>query len=165
MYCACRKIYICGSRSAASATKSALSHARPSGAHPRRTTRAAADPGGSVYCACHKIYTPGSPSTAPGLKSTLQVHQVLCRLRNLHSAGQAVPSLQLSLLRLSQYLRCRLTKYCACREIYSPGSPSAAPATKSAPSHAAQRRPRAPQLIQEALCTAPATKSAMSGVR
>ena len=83
--------------------------------------------------ACHEIYTPGSP--------TLQVHQVLHLPRNLYSATR----------RLAHQVHCRFTKCCACREICT--QPHAA--------HAAQRRPRAPQLIREALRTAPAIKSTL----
>ena len=43
---------------------------------------------------------------------------------------------------------CRFTKCCACHEICTQP-------------HTAQRCPRTPQLIREALCTAPATKSAL----
>ena len=93
-----------------------------------------------VACDC-EICTPGSRSTAPATKSALQVHQVLRLPRNLYSAtrGPAAPtrSRRLCVLRLPQNLRSRLTKYCACHKICTSGS-------KSALSHAAQRRPRNP---------------------
>ena len=52
--------------------------------------------------------------------------------------------------------------YCACHEICISGSPSGVPATKSTrPAAAGQRRPRAPQLIQDSgsPSAVPATKS------
>ena len=103
-----------------------------------------------MYSACHKI---GSPSAAPATQSTLQVHQALHLPRYLRSAtrGPAAPTRAAAdprRLCLPQNLHSRFTKRCACHEI----------CTRP---HAAQPRPSAPQLIQEALCTAPATKSTL----
>ena len=112
---------------------------------PHKTARAATGPGGSVYClprnlhsrctercACHEISLPGSPSAVPASGPAATT-------RAAAGPGGSV--------------------YCACHEICTPGAQSAAPATKAAA--AAQRRPRAPQLLREALCTATARKPAL----
>ena len=86
--------------------------------------------------------------TAPATKSALQVHQALRPPRNLHG-------------RQPRATRAAAdpggSAHCACHEICTPGSPTTIYTTGSR----GQRRPCAPQLIQEALCTAPATKSAL----
>ena len=81
----------------------------------------------------------------PARKSALQVHQALClphKRRPRPSGDHAAPP--------------EGSVYCACHELCTPISPSAALATHKA---AAARRPRDPQLLLKALCTAPATKS------
>ena len=155
MLCACHEICTTGSRG------------------PAATTLPPGPPQDAAHCACYEICTPGSPSAVPATKSALRgsrCHEVL---------------------RLPQNRRSRFTKCCACHEIcatgsrgpaattrppgppegsahcachktYTPGSPSAVPETKSAQQAAAgQRRPRVHPVLLKALCTAPATKSAL----
>ena len=98
---------------------------------PAAATRAAARPGGSVYCACH---AKGSRGPSGG------------HARRARPGGSV---------------------YCACHAKGSRG-PSGGHARRSFSRRSCvlrlhprpQRRPRAPQLVQEALCTAPATRKA-----
>ena len=156
--CACHELCTTGSRS------------------PAVTARPPGPPEGSAYCAYHEICTPRPPSAAPTTKSTLQVHQALRLPRNLHDRqprpggdhASTQYSSRLCVLRLSRNLHCRFTKRCAYHEICTPGSQSAAPATKSAQQAAAAQRLRLRRNLctYQEICTAgsqsavPATKSA-----
>ena len=98
--------------------------------------------------------------TAPATKSALQVHRVLCLPRNLHSGFTKCCACHTNgSRRPATTVRAAAgpggSVYCACHE--TPGSQSAVPAT--------QQRPHAPPLVREALCTAPATKSALRALR
>ena len=138
-------------------------------------------------CACHEICTlpprhkictrpraaqrlPRAPQliqdalrTAPATKSARQVHQVLRLPRNLRSATRSPAAPTRAAADPGH------SAHCACHKICIPGSPSTAPATKYACQvhHALRLSTRGPwaQLIQEALCTAPATKSAHQALR
>ena len=100
-------------------------------------TRAAAPPGGSVYCACH---AKGSQEAPRVLRLP---HESQPRPSDAHARCSS--SRRLCGLRLPRKRQPGSSLYCACH-------------TKPA---AAQRRPRAPQLLhKEALCTAPATRKA-----
>ena len=122
-------------------------------------------PGSSLYCACHAKPAaaqrrPRAPQllqealwTAP---ATRKAARKLCVLRLPHEAscGPAAPtrgssSRRLCVLRRPRERQPGSSLYCACH---------AKPA-------AAQRRPRTPQLLQEALCTAPATRKAARNAR
>ena len=138
---------------------------------PAAPTRAAAPAGGSVYCTCHAKGNQEALSlcTAPATRSQPRPSGAharrsssrrLCvlRLPRERQPGSSAPgtprpsgaharrssSNRLCVLRLPRERQPGSSLYCACH-------------TKPA---AAQRRPRAPQLVQEALCTAPATRKA-----
>ena len=130
-------------------------------AAPAAPTRAAAPPGGSVYCACHAKGSRG-PSGAHARRSP---SRRLCVLR-LPSKGSRGPS-GAHARRSSSWRLCvlRLPRKRQPRPQRRPRAPQllqealcTAPAIKRQPRP--QRRPRAPQLLLEALCTAPATQKA-----
>ena len=147
----------------------ARSQPRPSGAHARRRRTLCVmrlprerQPGSCLYCACHAKPAaaqrrPRAPQlrqdalcTAPATRKAARKLSVL-RLPREASRGPAAPTRaaappcrKLCVLRLPRERQPGSSLYCACH---------AKPA-------AAQRRPRALQLRQEALCTAPATQKA-----
>ena len=146
VYCACHEICTSGSPSAAPATNST----RQAAAGQRRPR---------VHPVLLQAHCRLCVLRLPRTLHSLQVHEVLCTRRNLHSrftkccacheiyaaTGQRRPrvhpsSCRLCVLRLPRTLRSRFMKCCACGEICTPASPSAVPATK---------------------LTAPATKSAL----
>ena len=115
---------------------------------PAATKRAAAPSGGSLYCACHAKATarPSGAQRRPSAQQLLQ--EALCTAPAMQKPprGPAAPKRAAAPSGGSLY--------CACH------------AKASARPSGAQRRPSAQQLLQEALCTAPATQKhrVMSGV-
>ena len=102
---------------------------------PAAPTRAAAPPGRCEYCACHAKGSQEAVCTAPATRSQP-------RPSGAHAHRSSARTL--CVLRLPRERQPGSCLYCACH----------------AKRAAAQRRPRAPQLHQEALCTAPATRKA-----
>ena len=100
---------------------------------PAAPTRAAARPGGSVYCACH---AKGSRGPAAPTRAARPGGSAYCACHTKGSRGPAAPPRAAA--------RPGGSVHCACH-------------TKAA---AAQRHPRAPQLDQQPLCTAPAMRQA-----
>ena len=135
-------------------------HAKPAAAQ-RATTRAATPPGGSVYCACHA--KPAVAQRRPRAPQLLQ--EALCTAPAKRKAAR-----KLSVLRLPREASrgtaaptCAAAPpggsvYCACHAKGSQEALWTAPATRSQPRPSGP--PCAPQLLQEALCTAPATRKA-----
>ena len=107
---------------------------------PAAPTRAAAPPGGSVDCAGHAKGSQEALCTAPATRS---------QPRPSGAHARRSSSRRLCVLRRPRERQPGSSLYCACH---------AKPA-------AAQRRPRTPQLLQEALCTAPATRKAARNAR
>ena len=102
---------------------------------PVAPTRAAAPPGGSVYCTCHAKGSP-QPQRRPRAPQLLQ--EALCTAPAMRKAA-AAPA--------APTRRSFLRRLCV---LHLPRKRQPRP----------QRRPRAPQLLQEALCTAPAMRKA-----
>ena len=131
-------------------------------AAPAAATRAAARPGGSVYCACHAKSSRG-PQRRPRAPQLLQ--EALCIAPATRKAAAAPAAATRAAARPGGSV------YCACHAKGSRG-PSGGHAHRSSSRRLCvlrlprqrqprpQRRPRAPQLVQEALCTAPATPKA-----
>ena len=121
---------------------------RKAAAAPAAATRAAAPPRGSVYCACH--------SKGAKKLSVLRLHATARRGPAAPTRAAAPPEGSV---------------YCACHTKGSRG-PSGGHARRSSSRRLyvlrlprkrqpqPQRRPRAPQLLQNNLCTAPATRKA-----
>ena len=129
---------------------------------PAAPTRAAASPGGSVYCACHTKGSQEALCTAPATWSQPRPSGAHARRSSFR---------RLCVLRLPRERQQGSSLYCACHvkaaAAQRPSGPApqllqealcTAPATQKPA--AAQRHPRAPQLLQEALCIAPATRKA-----
>ena len=157
-------------------------------AAPAAPTRAAAPPGGSVYCTCHAKGS-RSPSGAHARRSSsrrLCVLRLPCERQPrpqrrprapqlLQEALCTAPATQKAAAAPAAPTRAAAppggSVYCACHAKGSRG-PSGAHARRSSSRRLCvlrlprqrqprpQRRPRAPQLLQEALCTAPATPKA-----
>ena len=149
-------------------------------AAPAAPTRAAAPPGGSVYCTCHAKGSRG-PSGAHACRSSSRRLCVLCLPRQRQPRPQRCPRapqlLQEALCTAPATQKAAAAPaaptraaappggsvYCACHAKGSRG-PSGAHARRSSSRRLCvlrlprQRQP--PQLLQEALCTAPATPKA-----
>ena len=145
---------------------------------PAATTRAAAPPEGSLYCACHTAAKrgPAAPRGDQARSSSSRRLSVL-RLPHRKRGGPSCAQRRRSAQKLVQEALCtapatqkpphgpaapsgdqarsssfrRLSIYCACH------------AKTTARPSGAQRRPSAQQLLQEALCTAPATQKQPRG--
>ena len=126
----------------------------PSG--PAATKRAAAPSGGSLYCACHTKArrTPAAPSGDQARRSSCDQARsssfrrlsILRLPRKSHRTAQRRPAATKRAAAPSGG-----SLYCACH------------AKTTARPSGAQRRPSAQQLLQEALCTAPATQKQPRG--
>jgi len=168
VYCAC---HARGSRGPAAATRAAA----PPGSCVYCTCHAKGSrglPGPSVYCACHAKGSRG-PSGGHSRRSSSRRLCVLRLPRKRQPRPQRRP-------RAPQLVQEALCIHCACHAKGSRGPAAAmraiapregsvycaectAPATQKAA--AGQRRPRAPQLLEEDLCTAPVTQKAAAGQR
>ena len=139
---------------------------RPSGAHARRSSSnrlcvlrlpRERQPGSSLYCACHT--KPAAAQRRP--RAPQLVQEALCTAPATRKAAR-----KLSVLRLrpsSTHARrssCRRLCILHLPRERQPGSSESVYCACHAKPAAAQRRPRAAQLLQEALCTAPATRKA-----
>ena len=157
---------------------------RKAAAAPAAATRAAAPPGRSVYCACHAKSSRG-PTAGHARRSS---SRTLCVLRLPHER-QPRPQRRPRAPQLLQDALCAApatrkaaaappgrSVYCACHTKGSRG-PSGGHARRSSSRTLCvlrlprekqprpHRRPRAPQLLQDALCTAPATRKAAAATR
>ena len=129
---------------------------------PAATKRAAAPSGGSLYCACHAKTTarPSGAQRRPSAQQLLQEALCTAPATQKQPRGPAAPSgdqarsssvRRLSVLRLPRKSQRAEAPpggslYCACHT------------TATERPSGAQRRPSAQQLLQEALCTGPATQ-------
>ena len=115
---------------------------------PRKSQRAEAPPGGSLYCACHTTATerPSGAQRRPSAQQLLQ--EALCTAPATQKQG--APQRRPAATKRAEAPPGG-SLYCACH-------------TKATerPS-GAQRRPSAQKLLQEALCTAPATQKPARG--
>ena len=152
---------------------------RKAAAAPAATTRAAAPPGGSVYCACHKTKAAAKGSRGPsGDHARRSSSRRLCCVLHLPRERQPRPQRRPRERQPRPQRRPRAPQQALCT---APATRKAAAAPAATMRAAAppggsvylcvlrlarerqprpQRRPRAPQLLQEALCTAPATRKA-----
>ena len=183
MYCAC---HAKGSRGPSGGHARRSSSRRlcvlrlPRQRQPRpQRTRAAARPGGSVYCACHAKARRSSSRRPCVLRLTRErqprpqrrprapqlVQEALCIAPATPKAAAAPAAATHTAARPGGFV------YCACHAKGSRG-PSGGHACRSSSRRLCvlrlprqrqprpQRRPRTPQLVQEALCPAPATPKA-----
>ena len=148
---------------------------------PAATKRAEAPSGGSLYCACHAKASarPSGAQRRPSAQQLLQEALCTALATQKPPRGRAAPSGDQA--RSSSFRRLSVL-HLPCKSHRAAQRRPAAPKRAAAPSggslycacHAkasarpsgAQRRPSAQQLLQEALCTAPATQKhrVMSGV-
>ena len=134
------------------------------------TQKAAAAPGGSVYCACHAKSSRG-PSGAHARRSS---SRRLCVLRlprqtaptRAQEALCTAPATRKAAAAPAAPTRAAAppggSVYCVCHAKRRPRAPRRLCVLRLPRERQPrpQRRPRAPQLLQEALCTAPATPKA-----
>ena len=187
MDCAC---HAKGRQEAVCTAPATRSQPRPSGAHARRSSSRRLcvlrrprerQPGWlhgrrprapQLYCACHAKGSQEALCTAPATRSRpTSAHARRSSSRRLCGLAGRKAARKLCILRLPHEASCgpaaptRAAAPCVLRRPRErqPGS-SLYCACHVKPA-AAQRRPRTPQLLQEALCTAPATRKAARNAR
>ena len=126
-------------------TAPATQKARRAQLRPAATKRAETRPGGSLYCACHAKAT-ARPSGDQARSSSFRRLSILRLPRKSHRTAQRRPAATKRAAAPSGGFL-----YCACH------------AKTTARPSGAQRRPSAQQLLQEALCIAPATQKQPRG--